>query len=134
MLCAWVLGAAAHVCEPGDNKMWRLQVITVTSRYMVFNNSGEALEYGQRGTTLVCRLQPGFRFPFHWHSIAAPFQLCVRPAEGDWHWSGAFAVRAADACPFHSPLMACLGSPASCCCTASLAQGLCELLLMPAWQ
>lgn len=65
----------------------------MTSRYMIFNNSTEALEYGQRGTQLVWRLQPGFRFPFHWHSIGAPFQLCVRPAGGDWNWSGAFAVR-----------------------------------------
>ena len=69
-----------------------LQVITVTSRYMVLNNSGEVLEYGQRGTRLVAQLQPGCRHPFHWHSTAAPFQLCVRPA-GDWNWSGAFTVR-----------------------------------------
>ena len=67
------------------------QVITVTSRYMVLNNSGEVLEYGQRGTRLVAQLQPGCRHPFHWHSTAAPFQLCVRPA-GDWNWSGAFTV------------------------------------------
>ena len=70
-----------------------VQVITITSRYMVLNNSGEVLEYGQRGTKLVAQLPPGCRHPFHWRSIHAPFQLCVRPA-GDWNWSGAFTVRA----------------------------------------
>ena len=69
-----------------------VQVITITSRYVLFNNSNEALQYGQRDTSLVWQLAPGVKAPFHWDDADGRFQLCVRPAQGKWNWSGAFEV------------------------------------------
>lgn len=82
-----------------------MQIITVTSRYMLFNNSSEPLQYGQRGTSLVWQLPPGARYPFHWDSADSPFQLCIRPAQGDWNWSGAFQVRLLHMLPAGRPLL-----------------------------
>ena len=61
-------------------------------RYVLFNNSDEPLQYGQRGGTLVWQLSPGVRSPFHWDVAEGKFELCVRPAVGKWNWSGAFQV------------------------------------------
>ena len=72
-----------------------MQIITVSSRYTLFNNSTEVLQYGQRGTSLVWQLPPGARYPFHWDSADCPFQLCIRPGAGNWNWSGAFQVSGA---------------------------------------
>jgi len=69
-----------------------LQVITLMPRYVLFNNSDEPLQYGQRGGTLVWQLSPGVRSPFHWDVAEGKFELCVRPAIGKWKWSGAFQV------------------------------------------
>lgn len=69
-----------------------LQVITIIPRYVLFNNSEEPLQCGQRGTTLVWQLAPGVRAPFHWDDADGKFELCVRPASGKWNWSGAFQV------------------------------------------
>lgn len=67
-------------------------MITITSRYVLFNNSSEALQYGQRNTSLVWQLAPGVKAPFHWDDADGRFELCVRPAQGKWIWSGAFEV------------------------------------------
>lgn len=69
-----------------------MQVITITSRYVLFNNSSEPLQYGQRNTNLVWQLAPGVQAPFHWDDADGRFELCVRPAQGKWNWSGAFEV------------------------------------------
>lgn len=69
-----------------------MQVITITSRYVLFNNSSEPLQYGQRNTSLVWQLAPGVKAPFHWDDADGRFELCVRPAQGKWNWSGAFEV------------------------------------------
>ena len=69
-----------------------VQVITITSRYVLFNNSSEPLQYGQRNTSLVWQLAPGVKAPFHWDDADGRFELCVRPAQGKWNWSGAFEV------------------------------------------
>lgn len=69
-----------------------MQVITLMPRYVLFNNSDEPLQYGQRGATLVWQLSPGVRSPFHWDVAEGKFELCVRPAVGKWNWSGAFQV------------------------------------------
>ena len=95
--------STAHACHMGNQSSVRyipapwvavccLQIITVTSRYMLFNNSSEPLQYGQRGTSLVWQLPPGARYPFHWDSADSPFQMCIRPGVGNWNWSGAFQV------------------------------------------
>lgn len=57
---------------------------------MLFNNSSEPLQYGQRNTNLVWQLAPGVKAPFHWDDADGRFELCVRPAQGKWNWSGAF--------------------------------------------
>ncbi len=67
-------------------------MITITSRYVLFNNSSEPLQYGQRNTSLVWQLAPGVKAPFHWDDADGRFELCVRPAQGKWIWSGAFEV------------------------------------------
>ena len=67
-------------------------MITITSRYVLFNNSSEPLQYGQRNTNLVWQLAPGVKAPFHWDDADGRFELCVRPAQGKWNWSGAFEV------------------------------------------
>lgn len=67
-------------------------MITITSRYVLFNNSSEPLQYGQRNTSLVWQLAPGVKAPFHWDDADGRFELCVRPAQGKWNWSGAFEV------------------------------------------
>ena len=72
--------------------VWHLQVITILPRYVLFNNSEEALQYGQRGTSLVWQISPGARSSFHWDDADGKFELCIRPAIGKWRWSGAFQV------------------------------------------
>ena len=68
-------------------------MITIAPRYTLHNACTEALQAGQRGTRAVWQLEPGARCPFHWDDAAARFELCVRPADGHWNWSGAFEVR-----------------------------------------
>lgn len=86
-----------------------MQVITITSRYVLFNNSSEPLQYGQRNTNLVWQLAPGVKAPFHWDDADGRFELCVRPAQGKWNWSGAFEVGPAFltplACVSHTPCL-----------------------------
>ena len=83
-------------------------MITITSRYVLFNNSSEPLQYGQRNTNLVWQLAPGVKAPFHWDDADGRFELCVRPAQGKWNWSGAFEVGPAFltplACVSHTPV------------------------------
>ena len=81
-----------------------VQVITITSRYVLFNNSSEPLQYGQRNTNLVWQLAPGVKAPFHWDDADGRFELCVRPAQGKWNWSGAFEVSHVAKKVFHSVL------------------------------
>ncbi|KAK9809768.1 hypothetical protein WJX73_004442 [Symbiochloris irregularis] len=77
---------------PGPSIFHRTKVVSVVSRFMLFNNSSEVLHYGQRGTSLVWQLPQSARYPFHWDDKDAPFQLCVRPGVGGWNWSGAFQI------------------------------------------
>lgn len=81
--------ACSHAV-PNLRRAFSLQVITIHPRYLLFNNSEEGLQYGQRGTSLVWQLSPGTRAPFHWDDADGRFELCVRPAIGKWKWSGAF--------------------------------------------
>ncbi|KAK9808775.1 hypothetical protein WJX72_003363 [[Myrmecia] bisecta] len=76
----------------GPTIFHRSKVITITSRYVLFNNSDEPLQYGQRGTKLVWQLPPDARAPFHWDDAEGRFELCVRPSVGQWNWSGAFQI------------------------------------------
>ena len=69
-----------------------MQVVTISSRYIIFNNSPEFLQFGQRGARLAWQLAPGARMPFHWDDATGKPELCLRPAAGSWHWSGAFSV------------------------------------------
>ena len=86
-----------------------VQVITITSRYVLFNNSSEPLQYGQRSTNLVWQLAPGVKAPFHWDDADGRFELCVRPAQGKWNWSGAFEVSPVVSKTLHSiAQLACL--------------------------
>ncbi|DBA93880.1 TPA: hypothetical protein ACH3X3_013925 [Trebouxia sp. C0006] len=80
----------------GPTIFHRTKVITITSRYVLFNNSSEPLQYGQRNTSLVWQLAPGVKAPFHWDDADGRFELCVRPAQGKWIWSGAFEIDQVD--------------------------------------
>ncbi|KAL0042783.1 hypothetical protein WJX79_011021 [Trebouxia sp. C0005] len=80
----------------GPTIFHRTKVITITSRYVLFNNSSEPLQYGQRNTSLVWQLAPGIKAPFHWDDADGRFELCVRPAQGKWIWSGAFEIDQVD--------------------------------------
>ncbi|KAL3144165.1 hypothetical protein ABBQ32_003949 [Trebouxia sp. C0010 RCD-2024] len=80
----------------GPTIFHRTKVITITSRYVLFNNSSEPLQYGQRNTNLVWQLAPGVKAPFHWDDADGRFELCVRPAQGKWNWSGAFEISDVD--------------------------------------
>ena len=70
-----------------------LQMLTISSKYLLVNASGEPLQCSQHGTRSIWQLQPDCVAPFHWADSAERFELCVRPALGSWTWSGAFKVR-----------------------------------------
>ena len=69
-----------------------MQVVTISSRYVIFNNSPEYLQFGQRNANLAWQLAPGRRMPFHWDDANGKPEMCLRPAAGSWNWSGAFSV------------------------------------------
>ena len=69
-----------------------LQMLTISSKYLLVNASGEPLQCAQHGTTSIWQLQPDCVAPFHWADSYERFELCVRPALGCWTWSGAFKV------------------------------------------
>lgn len=59
-------------------------------RFVLFNNSDEPLDYGQRGASVMWRLPPYERAPYHWDDAEARFdghfELCVKPSDGQWNW------------------------------------------------
>ena len=67
-------------------------MLTISSKYLLVNASGEPLQCAQHGTTAVWQLQPDCVAPFHWADNSERFELCVKPALGSWTWSGAFKV------------------------------------------
>ena len=69
-----------------------MQVVTISSRYVIFNNSSEYLHFGQRNARIAWQLAPKARMPFHWDDASGKSELCLRPAAGSWNWSGAFSV------------------------------------------
>lgn len=75
-----------------SRQAWRMQVVTISSRYVIFNNSPEYLQFGQRNANLAWQLAPGSRMPFHWDDATGKPDMCLRPAAGSWNWSGAFSV------------------------------------------
>ena len=69
-----------------------VQMLTISSKYLVVNASGEPLQCAQHATTAIWQLQPDCVAPFHWADNSERFEICVRPALGSWTWSGAFKV------------------------------------------
>ena len=69
-----------------------VQMLTISSKYLVVNASGEPLQCAQHGTTAIWQLQPDCVAPFHWADNSEHYEICVRPALGSWTWSGAFKV------------------------------------------
>jgi SHR-binding domain of vacuolar-sorting associated protein 13 len=43
-----------------------LQVLTITPRFVLFNNTDEVLEFGQVGSKVAWQLPAGLRLPYHW--------------------------------------------------------------------
>ena len=86
-----------------------LQMLTISSKYLLVNASGDPLHFAQHATTCIWQLQPDCVAPFHWTDTAERFELCVRPALGSWTWSGAFKVIPHPAqCPWSENLKRCL--------------------------
>ncbi|KAF6253188.1 hypothetical protein COO60DRAFT_1463300 [Scenedesmus sp. NREL 46B-D3] len=83
------------------------KVVSIKSKYILFNDTGMALEYKQKGTPDVNHkgyqsygkgrrfagvLQPQERCAFHWDNINEVRLLVIRPATPGWPWSGAFPL------------------------------------------
>ena len=69
-----------------------MQMLTISSRFLLVNASGEPLQCAQQYTTSIWQLQPDCVAPFHWADNSQRFEVCIRPALGSWTWSGAFKV------------------------------------------
>eukprot|EP00775_Hariotina_reticulata_P006353 gene6353-6586_t len=90
---------------PADGPFRATKVVSIKSKYILFNDTGMALHYKQKGTPDIDHpgylsygegrrfagvLQPQERVAFHWDNVFEPRQLLVRPAAPGWPWSGAF--------------------------------------------
>ncbi|WIA12623.1 hypothetical protein OEZ85_006280 [Tetradesmus obliquus] len=92
---------------PADGPFRATKVVSIKSKYILFNDTGMALEYKQKGTPDVNHkgyksygkgrrfagvLQPQERCAFHWDNINEARLLVIRPAAPGWPWSGAFPL------------------------------------------
>lgn len=97
--------AAEVWVAPAEGPFRATKVVSIKSKWILFNDTGMVLEYKQRGTPDATHpgyasygdgrrfaglLQPQERVAFHWDNIFEPRQLVIRPAAPGWPWSGAF--------------------------------------------
>lgn len=91
---------------PNESVFRRSKMVTVKNKYLILNTTGLAIEYKQKGTPdpqpgvafgsgprFSGCLQHNWRAAWHWDNAHGELQMLIRPAEGDWEWSGEVECR-----------------------------------------
>lgn len=75
---------------PGEFDL--VKVLKISPRYVLYNNSNQTLQIGQKGTRYAIRLTSKEQQDYYWSDSEASQQICVRPVAGTWRYSGGFRV------------------------------------------
>ena len=75
---------------PGDFDL--VKVLRICPRYVLYNHSTERLQIGQKGTKSDILIDPGTHIDYYWHDSEAPQEICIRPANATWCYSGGFRL------------------------------------------
>ncbi len=106
---------------PNESVFRRSKMVTVKNKYLILNTTGLAIEYKQKGTPdpqpgmafgsgprFSGCLQHNWRAAWHWDNAHGELQMLIRPAEGDWEWSGRWrAKKARDSVGHNFALFSC---------------------------
>ncbi|PNH08540.1 hypothetical protein TSOC_004895 [Tetrabaena socialis] len=89
---------------PNSSVFRRTKIITVKNKYLLLNATGLPIEYKQKGTPdpdcaaygtgprFSSRLQHSWRAAWHWDNAHEEQEMMIRPAGGEWEWSGSFKL------------------------------------------
>jgi len=80
------------------------RLLTVSTRFLIRNeSSSQSYRIKQSGASdsSATLVKPGTLIPFHWSDKRRPELICVKPASGNFKWSGGFDPLTIGALPLH---------------------------------
>eukprot|EP00210_Caulerpa_lentillifera_P006324 g6040.t1 len=76
----------------GPGQFDLVKVVKISPRYILYNHSGQKLQFGQLKTAKSMEIETGEQLEYYWFDSEAPQELCVRPTVGTWCYSGGFRL------------------------------------------